>query len=109
MAYDEGLYEQLRDDLSDLAGLAEKRMFGGVAFMLNGNMLCGVHKDGAMYRVGKDHEAAALRLPDVKRMDFTGRPMGGFIDAGADAMADDQTRAQLLRLAKDFVSTLPAK
>lgn len=109
MAYDSGLYEILKDDLGDRPGLAEKKMFGGIAFMLNGNMLCGVHKEGAMYRVGKDHEAQALALLGARKMNFTGRPMGGFIDAGDEAMGDDATRAELLRLAVDFVSSLPAK
>ena len=109
MAYDSGLYEILKDDLGERVDLVEKNMFGGIAFMLNGNMLCGVHKNGAMYRVGKEHEAEALALPGVRKMDFTGRPMGGFIDAGEEAMADDDTRAELLRLAVDFVSCLPAK
>ncbi|WP_298906379.1 TfoX/Sxy family protein [uncultured Aliiroseovarius sp.] len=109
MAYDSGLYAILKDDLGERPDLMEKKMFGGIAFMLNGNMLCGVHKDGAMYRVGKEHEAAALALPGARKMDFTGRPMGGFIDAGEEAMADDDTRAELLRLAVDFVSSLPAK
>ncbi|WP_371170962.1 TfoX/Sxy family protein [Aliiroseovarius sp. 2305UL8-7] len=109
MAYDQGLYQLMKDDLVDIDGLAEKKMFGGIAFMLNGNMLCGVHKDGAMYRVGKDNEASALAVPGAEPMAFTGRRMGGFIDAGSDAMADDAARAELLRLALDFVSALPAK
>ncbi|SMR71903.1 TfoX N-terminal domain-containing protein [Aliiroseovarius halocynthiae] len=109
MAYDNGLYELLKDDLGDRPDMSEKKMFGGIAFMLNGNMLCGVHKNGAMYRVGKTHEAKALSLPGARKMDFTGRPMGGFIDAGEEAMSDDGTRAELLRLSIDFVTTLPAK
>ena len=58
MAYDEGLAEILRGDLADLPGIAEKKMFGGMAFMLNGNMLCGVHQAGGMFRVGKANEVA---------------------------------------------------
>ncbi len=109
MAIDQGIYEVLKDDIGALEGLSEKKMFGGIAFMLRGNMLCGVHKDGAMYRVGKDNEEAALALPGARKMTFTGRPMGGFIDATDDAMADDATRAELLRLSVDFVGALPAK
>ncbi|MDE9449068.1 TfoX/Sxy family protein [Aliiroseovarius sp. Z3] len=109
MAYDEGLYELLKDDLAERQGLVEKRMFGGIAFMLNGNMLCGVHKDGAMYRVGKDNEAAALAVPGAKPMAFTGRRMGGFIEAGSEAMAADDARAALLRMALEYVTALPPK
>lgn len=109
MAFDTEIYEILARDLSALPDIAEKRMFGGVAFMLAGNMLCGVHKDGAMYRVGKDNEAAALAQDGVTPMAFTGRRMGGFVDASFEALEDDTTRARLLQLAQGFVATLPAK
>ena len=81
MAHDEGLAEILRGDLADLPGISEKRMFGGLAFMLDGNMLCGVHKDGAMFRVGKAHEAEV----------------------------DETRRGQLMQLALAFVRSLPPK
>ena len=109
MAHDPALADLMARDLGPLPGLAEKKMFGGLAFLLHGHMLCGVHKGGAMYRVGKAHEAAALALPGVTPLAFTGRPMGGFVDADADAMAEDETRAALLRLALSFVTTLPPK
>lgn len=109
MAYDLEIYEILARDLTTLPDVAEKKMFGGIAFMLNGNMLCGVHKDGAMYRVGKDNEDSALVLDGVEPMAFTGRKMGGFMDANHEALSDAETRAELLSLAIGFVSTLPAK
>ena len=109
MAFEEGLVELMRGDLAEMPGLSEKRMFGGLAFMLNGNMLCGVHPGGAMYRVGKDNEPFALAVPGARRMDFTGRRMGGFVEADDDAMADDSRRARLTDLALDFVRALPAK
>jgi hypothetical protein len=61
-------------------GLSEKRMFGGLCFMLHGNMLCGVHKGGGMFRIGKDNYAQALLLPGVSPMELTGRKMGGFVE-----------------------------
>lgn len=109
MAYDEGLASLIRDDLVDRIGISEKRMFGGLCFLMNGNMLCGVHKGGGMYRVGKDNEAAALGIEGARSMDFTGRRMGGMIDVDDDLMADDDRRAQLLALALDFVAPMPAK
>lgn len=109
MAYDEGLAELLRGDLIDRPGVSERKMFGGLCFMLNGNMLCGVHKGGGMFRVGKDNEAAALALPGVGPMQFTGRKMGGMIDITDAALADDTSRAKCLELALDFVAPLPAK
>ena len=108
MAYDEGHLQLLRDDLAGLEP-EEKRMFGGVCLMARGNMLCGVHKSGALFRVGKPGMAAALALPGVGHMEMTGRRMGGFVDAGADALEDDATRAALLRLTLAFHATLPPK
>lgn len=109
MAYDEGLAELLRADLADMPGITEKRMFGGLAYMLNGNMLCGVHPGGAMFRVGKDNEPFALAIPGAREMEFTGRHMGGFVDVDDDAMSDDTRRGRLMDLALDFVQGLPAK
>lgn len=109
MAYDEGLAEILRGDLAELPGISEKRMFGGLVFMLDGNMLCGVLSDGGMFRVGKENEAAALAVPGAVPMAFTGRKMGGLIEADDDTLADDDRRGQLLGLALDFIRTLPPK
>jgi hypothetical protein len=109
MPADPGLLALQRDDLAGTAGVTEKKMFGGVAFLLNGNMLCGVHSRAAMYRVGKAQMDAALALPGVGPMAFTGRPMGGFVEAGDAAMADDTTRLHLRDMARAFVAGLPAK
>lgn len=109
MAYDEGLASLMRDDLAEQDGIVEKKMFGGVAFMLNGNMVCGVHKDGGMFRVGKERMDAALAVEGAGPMAFTGRPMGGMIDADEDAMADDDRRAQLLEMALENARSLPPK
>jgi len=109
MAYDEGLAELMRGDLAERGGIAEKRMFGGMAFMLDGNMLCGVHPKGAMFRVGKENEAFALAVPGTRPMDFSGRPMGGFVDVDDECLADDARRERLMALALDFVAGLPPK
>ena len=109
MAYDDGLAQLIRDDLAGRDGITEKRMFGGLCFLLNGNMLCGVHKGGAMYRVGKEHEAEAMAIEGAGPMTFTGRRMGGMIDVADEALADDARRSEWLRLAESFVGALPAK
>lgn len=109
MAIDQGLATLLRDDLADEIGISEKKMFGGLCFMLNGNMLCGVHKNGGMFRVGKELEAQALNIEGASPMDFTKRPMPGFIDVDDDLMADDARRLQMLALAKTYVGAMPAK
>jgi hypothetical protein len=109
MAYDEGLAQTFRDALADRSGVSERKMFGGLCFMLNGNMLCGTYRDGGMYRVGKGNEAAALALPHVRPMTMTGRPMPGLVDVDRIAIDDDALRGQLMRLALDFVEALPPK
>lgn len=114
MAYDPGHETLLREDMGAALGpradeLSERRMFGGLCFMLAGNMLCGVHKNGLMYRVGKDRAAQALDLPGAAPMAFTGRPMGGMIELYEDDLEREDTRAGLLALAVEFVDTLPAK
>ena len=109
MAYDEGNAEAMRSDLAHLDGITEKKMFGGLCFLLNGNMVCGVHKDGGMFRVGKSREAEARSIEGAAALSFTGRPMGGMIEADDDAIADDEKRAKWLALAIENAQSLPAK
>ena len=109
MAYDAGLAEVLRDALAEVSGITEKRMFGGLCFLMHGNMLCGVHSGGAMFRVGKDREAEALAIAGARPMDFTGRPMGGMVEVTDEAMGDAEAVARWLGLAREFVGALPAK
>ena len=109
MAYDEGLAEILRGDFTDADRIEEKRMFGGLCFMLRGHMLCGVHKDGGMFRVGKEREAEALKIEGVSEMAFTGRKMGGLVDVTDEVLADDDRRAQLIALARQNVDSLPPR
>jgi TfoX/Sxy family transcriptional regulator of competence genes len=109
MAYDEGHAEILREHLESLQGIEEKKMFGGLCFMLNGNMLCGVHKGGAMFRVGKDNEQAALAIEGTSPLSFTKKKMGGMLDVEGDLLENDDRRAALMTLALHFVGNLPAK
>lgn len=109
MAFDPGLADMWRDDLVDVPGIVEKRMFGGLCFMLRGNMLCGVHSGGGMVRVGADAQDRAVSIEGVQPMAFTGKPMRGFVDVTDDAMADDTRRQSLLDMALRFNATLPAK
>jgi TfoX/Sxy family transcriptional regulator of competence genes len=108
MAYDPGLAQTLRDALADLP-VTEKKMFGGLAFLLNGHMICGVHKGGAMVRVGKDGYAEALTLPGVSPMMFTGKPMVAMVDVADASVEDDAIRGRLLDLALATVRALPPK
>ena len=109
MAYDEGMAEVLRGDLADQTRVEEKRMFGGLCFMLRGHMLCGVHTGGGMFRVGKERQTAALAIDGVSEMAFTGRKMGGLVDVTDAVMADDVRRGTLLALAKENVASLPPR
>ncbi len=109
MAYDEGHLEIMRELLMDTAGITEKKMFGGICFMQNGNMLCGVHKNGGMFRVGKNNEAAALAVNGVDPLSFTGRKMGGMVDISDETLADEGAMQQLLTLSNSFVGKMPAK
>jgi TfoX/Sxy family transcriptional regulator of competence genes len=109
MAYSEKHAQILREALAEASGITEKKMFGGLCFLLNGNMLCGVCKGGGMARVGKENETAALTLDGVEPLSFTGRRMGGMVDVSEAAMEHDGIRDALLTLAREFVEALPAK
>ena len=94
MAYDETLAARVRDALALEPNLTERKMFGGLAFMVGGNMCCGIVKDELMVRVPPDDYAAALTEPHARAMDFTGRPMKGMLfvaPAGLAADADLRT------------------
>ena len=108
MAYDEGMAEAMREDLGEVGGLSEKKMFGGLCFLQNGNMICGVHADGAMYRPGKAREQAALDAGALP-LSFTGRPMGGMVELDVDLFADDHLRNVLTQMSLENVAQMPAK
>lgn len=109
MAYDEGLAQTLRDAFAGEDGITEKKMFGGLCFLLNGNMICGVHAKGGMARVGKAQEAEALEMEGIAPLSFTGRPMGGMVDVADTVFEDDAKREKILALARAFVGDLPPK
>ncbi len=113
MAYDEALTNRVRGALEGLAEATEKRMMGGVCFLLNGNMIGGAHRDKAgaahfMFRVGKENEAAALARPGARILDLNGRRMGGMISVDADA-CDDAALKDWLAFTLTFTRSLPPK
>ena len=108
MSYSEQMADLMRADLGLLPGLSEKKMFGGLCFLLNGHMVCGVHKDGAMFRPGKPREAEALQL-GAERLSFTGRPMGGMVEVDEDGFGDDDLRRKLVELSLTNAASLPPK
>ena len=109
MAYDEGFAQIMRDDLCDVIGISEKKMFGGIAFMYGGHMVCGIHKGDAMFRVGQDQEAEAKTIEGACDMMFTGRKMGGLIDVTDEAFVDDNRRKLWMGVALRHAQSLPPK
>lgn len=108
MPYNDHQAETMRADLGFQPGLDEKKMFGGLAFMLHGNMVCGVHKNGAMYRVGKTREQAALDA-GAGPMTFTGRKMGGMVELDDGQFAEDALRQTLTEMSLANAAGLPPK
>ena len=108
MAYDEGLAQLFREELGDLP-ISEKKMFGGLAFMLYGNMVCGIYQSQPMFRIGRDNTASALALAGVSQMQMKGKPMVGYVDCSDECFADDARRATLLAMALAFVKSMPPK
>ena len=108
MAIDEGLAHLLREDLAG-AAITEKKMFGGLCFLLNGNMVSGTMKTSALFRVGKTNDPAALAIPGAYSMVQRGQAMAGFVELATEDCADDSRRAALSKIALDYARTLPPK
>ena len=109
MVYDEGLAQRIRDSLQDHQSLTEKKMFGGVAFFVNGNMCCGVVKEDLMVRVGKENYEKSLQQQHVRKMDFTGRPMRGLIYVGEEGIQEDEILEYWILKGVEYAESLPAK
>jgi TfoX/Sxy family transcriptional regulator of competence genes len=108
VAYDEELADRIRVLLADEPGLTERKMFGGLAFMIGGNMACGIVKDELMLRLGAEGADAALDEPHVREMDFTGRPMTGMVYVERAGLDDAGVRRWVERAA-GFAHSLPPK
>ncbi len=109
MAYNEKLAEGIRQRLSDRTDVAERRMFGGLAFMVRGHMCCGVVGDELMVRVGPDLYETALKEEHVREMDFTGKPLRGMIYVAPPGIASAKQLAKWVRHGLQFVLSLPEK
>jgi TfoX/Sxy family transcriptional regulator of competence genes len=107
MAYDEGLADRIRDVVD--AGTTERKMFGGIAFMQRGNMFVGIVKDDLMVRVGPDRNDEALRQAHARPMDFTGKPMKGYVFVAPAGYESDDALEKWVNWGAEFVATLPAK
>lgn len=109
MAYDETLAARVRAVLENRPHITEKRMFGGVAFLRKGLMFAGIADRALMARVGKDLHAESLARPHVRPMDFTGRPMQGYVFVDPPGTKTDRQLRFWLDRCEQFVATLPVK
>src|SRR5215472_11431369 len=109
MAFDESLAARTRAVLARRKNVEEKKMFGGVGFLLHGNMLVGVWKDSLIVRLGPDDGDEALKEPHVREFDITGKPMKGWVLVEPEAVEDDDQLKAWIDRALKFVKALPAK
>jgi len=109
MAYDEKLAERIRSIMKRRKGITEKKMFGGICLLLNGNMIGGVVNDDLMIRVGPDAYEEALKQKHARPMDFTGKPLKGMVYVGPKGVARDEDLKKWLERGLKFGQSLPAK
>lgn len=109
MAYSEALAGRIRRSLARRRDVEEKKLFGGIGYLLHGKVCVGVWKDALIARIGPERAAAALDEPNVAAFAPTGRPMKGWILVAADGVADDARLDDWIRQALEFVATLPDK
>lgn len=109
MAFDEGLAERIREILRDRRGVTERKMFGGLAFMLDGRMFVGILGDTFMARVGLDDYAKALAQKHVREMDFTGKPMKGYVFVAPEGFESDAALEGWVGRCAKFAESLPPK
>jgi TfoX N-terminal domain len=109
MAYDEGLATRIREVLGDHPGLAEKQMFGGLAFLLHGNMACGIRGDDLIVRVAAEVADAAVGEPGTRPFDLTGRPMTGWLLVDTEGHAEDEDLRRWVDRGVAYASSLPPK
>jgi TfoX/Sxy family transcriptional regulator of competence genes len=109
MAFDEKLAERIRKRLGKRKGVTEKKMFGGIAFLLNGNMCCGVHKTDMIIRLDPEQTEKKLSDRHTRPFDLTGRPMKGWLLVSAEGVATDTALGRWIDVATGFARSLPAK
>jgi TfoX/Sxy family transcriptional regulator of competence genes len=109
MAFSEALVERIRHALARRKNVGEKKMFGGVGFLLNGNLLVGVWKDSLCVRLGPEQAEEALPEPHVKEFDITGRPMKGWVLVEPEGVDDDDQVKGWIQRALKFVGKMPGK
>jgi hypothetical protein len=109
MAYDEGLAQRVRRVLGEKPGLVEKKMFGGIGYLVQGNMACGVNRGDLIIRVGPEQYEAALSRPNTRPFDLTGRPMKGWVVVEPDGYEAEDDLKGWVEEGLGFALSLPPK
>ena len=109
MAFSEELADRVRNQLHRQAGLVEKKMFGGLAFLINGNMSVGIHGDELIVRIAPEATDAALQEPGTRVFDITGRPMKGWLLVGGSGVKETESLAKWVRRGAEYALSLPKK
>ena len=109
MAHDEVLASRVRALLSEQESVVEKKMFGGTAFMVQGNMACGVHKEYLIVRVGPERYTETIAHPHTRPFDMTGKPMKGWVMVTPEGCAAQESLAEWVLQGMEFAMCLPAK
>lgn len=109
MPFDADLAARVREVLAEQGAVDERKMFGGIAFMFKGYMCCGVLNDELVVRLGPEGAEAALVKPDVRPMDFTGRPLKGYVFVGLAAVRSEPMLRDWIGSSLEFVETLPPR
>jgi TfoX/Sxy family transcriptional regulator of competence genes len=109
MAYDEKLADRVRELLASRSDVSERKMFGGIAFMVAGNMACGVLGEDLIVRLGDEDGARALAEDGVRPFDFTGRPMRNIVYVSSELTSSDEGLSGWVEAGADFAASLPPK
>ena len=109
MTYDNALLQRIRTLVAGKPGYEEKKMFGGVCFLLHGNMACGVLNEDLIVRVGPDSYEDSLKQPNTKPFDLTGKPMKGWVMVSAEGHKTSEALTFWVNRGMAFALTLPAK
>ena len=109
MAYDEELAERVRDLISARSEVSERKMFGGIAFMVSGNMACGVLGEDLIVRLDREESAKALAEDGVRPFDFTGKPMKGIVYVSSERTSEDAELAEWVEVGVDYATSLPSQ
>ncbi|UCE89073.1 MAG: TfoX/Sxy family protein [Pseudomonadota bacterium] len=109
MAYDEALAKRVRRALQDATGVTERKMFGGIAFMVNGNMCCGIQERNLVVRTGPHAYDNALTRPHARVCDFTGKPMKGLVMVAHEGIRRSDSLKRWVRLGTGYACSLPVK